>query len=235
VLIVYILNPAGSPPLSGGMSRSLKSGSVCFGLPYQHNCRPPLTLTSLALVEGFLQNANKRPGIKPGSSRSQVSPSGTTVPNVFIPDSRGASRGPAILPPRRPSVSDSSDASFVEVGSGPAGELIGLGRFEGLPPAGVIEALYVNRTPHDYPVTIDSIPSHRIFFSEQQNYIPILNKTRYLRAFYAAPHMRPPMCLQYAIWAMAANGHPTYGIYHDIFYQRARQYLEADEMKVGEH
>lgn len=40
------------------------------------------------------------------------------------------------------------------------------------------------------------------------------------------------MCLQYAIWAMAANGHATYGIYHDIFYQRARQYLEADELKV---
>jgi hypothetical protein len=42
------------------------------------------------------------------------------------------------------------------------------------------------------------------------------------------------MCLQYAIWTTAANGHEKYGIYHDIFYMRARQYLEADELKVRE-
>ena len=62
--------------------------------------------------------------------------------------------------------------------------------------------------------------------------LPIINKSRYLHAFHSAPHMRPPMCLQYAIWTMAANGHEKYGTYHDVFYWRARRYLEADELKV---
>jgi len=41
------------------------------------------------------------------------------------------------------------------------------------------------------------------------------------------------MCLQYAIWALASNGHAKYDQYSQIFYQRARQYADADEMKVG--
>jgi hypothetical protein len=40
------------------------------------------------------------------------------------------------------------------------------------------------------------------------------------------------MSLQYAVWAMAAIGHPKYDQYSQVFYQRARQYIEADEMKV---
>jgi hypothetical protein len=43
------------------------------------------------------------------------------------------------------------------------------------------------------------------------------------------------MGLQYAIWTAAANGDPKYGCYHDALYRRARRYLEADELKVGEH
>jgi hypothetical protein len=63
-------------------------------------------------------------------------------------------------------------------------------------------------------------------------HLPIIHKGRYLNAFYSAPHMRPPMSLQYAIWAMAANNHSKYDSYSDAFYRRARQYLEADELKV---
>lgn len=40
------------------------------------------------------------------------------------------------------------------------------------------------------------------------------------------------MCLQYIIWALAAAGHAKYNQYHEVFYHRARQYIEADEMKV---
>lgn len=40
------------------------------------------------------------------------------------------------------------------------------------------------------------------------------------------------MSLQYAIWAMAANDHAKYGQYSQVFYRRARQYIEVDEMKV---
>lgn len=40
------------------------------------------------------------------------------------------------------------------------------------------------------------------------------------------------MCLQYAIWSMASYFHDHYAKYSDVFYQRARQYAEADEVKV---
>jgi hypothetical protein len=63
--------------------------------------------------------------------------------------------------------------------------------------------------------------------------IPIIHKGRYLQSFYSAPHKRPPMGLQYAIWAMASNCDDKYKSYHDVFLQRARQYMEADEVKVG--
>jgi len=65
-------------------------------------------------------------------------------------------------------------------------------------------------------------------------FIPIIHAARYLKQFHSAPHLRPPMCLQYSIWAMAANGHPKYNAYHDVFYKRARQYLEADELRVSQ-
>ena len=45
--------------------------------------------------------------------------------------------------------------------------------------------------------------------------------------------MKPPMCLQYAVWSLASNGDTKYHKYHDVFYRRARQYLEADEIKVS--
>ncbi|KAI1378343.1 hypothetical protein F4677DRAFT_443557 [Hypoxylon crocopeplum] len=98
-------------------------------------------------------------------------------------------------------------------------DLIGLGGvYESLPPFEVMEEL------------------NRIFFERQQNQIPIIHPSRYLQAFYSAPHMKPPMCLQYAMWALAASGHPKYAAYPDIFYRRARQYADLDEMKgYGEH
>ncbi|KAH8879110.1 hypothetical protein GQ53DRAFT_47155 [Thozetella sp. PMI_491] len=98
------------------------------------------------------------------------------------------------------------------------GELIDLGQFETLPPPEMIEDL------------------HKVFFMRQQHFSPFVHPAKYLRSFYSAPHMRPPMCLQYAIWMMAANGHEKYQAYHDVFYSRARQYLESDELKGhGEH
>jgi hypothetical protein len=40
------------------------------------------------------------------------------------------------------------------------------------------------------------------------------------------------MCLQYGIWAYSASGHAKYDQYAEAFYKRARQYIEADEMRV---
>ncbi|KAI0392184.1 hypothetical protein F5Y17DRAFT_437371 [Xylariaceae sp. FL0594] len=107
-----------------------------------------------------------------------------------------------------------------DCGSNPfASELIDLGGvFEALPPFEVMEDL------------------NRRFFEQQQQFVPIVHPGRYMQAFYSSPHMKPPMCLQYAIWALTSNNDPKYHTYHDIFYRRARQYAEFDEMKGhGEH
>lgn len=54
-----------------------------------------------------------------------------------------------------------------------------------------------------------------------------------MQAFYSAPHLRPPMALQYAVWTMASLGHEKYSTYHDVFHRRCRHYLEEDELRVG--
>ncbi|KAL7933914.1 hypothetical protein V8C35DRAFT_302753 [Trichoderma chlorosporum] len=97
-------------------------------------------------------------------------------------------------------------------------QLIDLGMSESLPPLEVIEEL------------------HNSFFSTQYHYMPAIHSGRYYRDFYGASLRKPPMCLQYAIWAMGALWHPKYDRVADVFYRRARQYAETDEMKdEGEH
>ncbi|KAK6069618.1 hypothetical protein SCUP234_10531 [Seiridium cupressi] len=110
----------------------------------------------------------------------------------------------------------SSTDDTQNTGAAFGGELFGLGMSESLPPFELTEDL--------------------IFFDRQQHFIPVIHPARYFQAYYSAPHMKPAMCLQYAIWALASNGHEQYGQMHDVFYQRARQYAEADELKGhGEH
>lgn len=60
----------------------------------------------------------------------------------------------------------------------------------------------------------------------------MLQQTRYLASLYLPSHMQPPMCLQYAVLALAATLSTTYRQLSEPFYRRARQYLEADELKV---
>ncbi|KAK4143852.1 uncharacterized protein C8A04DRAFT_12022 [Dichotomopilus funicola] len=109
-------------------------------------------------------------------------------------------------------------ASSGRVHARPTGELVDLGQFETLPPFEMMEDL------------------HNVYFATQRYFLPIIHPGNYLRSFHSAPHMRPPMCLQYAIWTAASNGHPKYNSYHDALYRRARQYLESDELKgQGEH
>ncbi|KAL1867749.1 hypothetical protein VTK73DRAFT_4011 [Phialemonium thermophilum] len=124
------------------------------------------------------------------------------------------------VPPARPGASHGPAFEAAPEGrQGPQfdplspGELVGLGQFEALPPFEMIEEL------------------HEAYFQRQQHFIPIIHKARYLKAFYSPPHMRPPMCLQYAIWTMATAGHEKYAAYQDVFYRRTRRYLEEDELK----
>ncbi|KAJ2905362.1 binuclear zinc transcription factor [Zalerion maritima] len=51
-----------------------------------------------------------------------------------------------------------------------------------------------------------------------------------------APTQRPPVCLRYAMWTLACSVTDKYQHHKDIFYDRARKYLEADYIKGhGEH
>lgn len=73
---------------------------------------------------------------------------------------------------------------------------------------------------------------HRSYFAKQHPLIPILHPGRYMQSFYSAPHRRPPMCLQYAVWTMGTLANEKYAHYHDAFHRRCRHYLEEDELKV---
>ncbi|KAL2127491.1 hypothetical protein VTI74DRAFT_10634 [Chaetomium olivicolor] len=164
----------------------------------------------LAQVEGLLKNVGKQRASYSGWSEDS-SPSAFGV-EPSRPDRPQGSPQEGAWVPLSPTDSPAGgdNAHF--------GELLGLGQFESLPPFEMIEEL------------------HRVFFATQQLFMPIVHPGNYYRAFHSPPHMRPPMSLQYAIWTLAANGHSKYGCYHDALYQRARHYLEADELKGhGEH
>lgn len=60
-----------------------------------------------------------------------------------------------------------------------------------------------------------------------------MHKRRYFTSMKLGPNLRPPVCLRYAIWALAASVSDKYVHLEDVFYQRARRYAEAEEMKVG--
>lgn len=61
----------------------------------------------------------------------------------------------------------------------------------------------------------------------------MIHKGRYLASLEQPEHMRPPLCLRYAIWAAAAPLSEKYSQCEGLLYERARRYVDADEMKVG--
>ncbi|KAF4981973.1 hypothetical protein FZEAL_2319 [Fusarium zealandicum] len=92
-------------------------------------------------------------------------------------------------------------------------DLIETGRFEQLPPQDVIEELT------------------NIYFTNMYTETQLLHPSRYLASLYLPSHMQPPMCLQYMVLALAATASPPHKQLSQPFYRRARQYLEADELK----
>ncbi len=60
-----------------------------------------------------------------------------------------------------------------------------------------------------------------------------MHKLRYYASLDRAPHMRPPICLRYAMWAIAASLSEKYSAFEDILYERARRYIQDAEMKVS--
>ncbi|KAI9167403.1 binuclear zinc transcription factor [Paramyrothecium foliicola] len=119
-----------------------------------------------------------------------------------------------------PQLRSSSDESYLR-GSIPAqtddyfsgGELMPLGLTEHLPPFELMEEL------------------NNLYFANAYHQLPVVHQGRYLQAFYSDPMRRPPMCLQYAIWALGAQRHEKYQSYAEVFYKRARHYAQADELK----
>ncbi|ORY06487.1 fungal-specific transcription factor domain-domain-containing protein [Clohesyomyces aquaticus] len=92
-------------------------------------------------------------------------------------------------------------------------EMIGLGLDEPLPPQDVINDLYT------------------IYFTKIHPSLPIIHRPRFLAAMNLAPHMRPPVCLRYIMWTLAASVTDKYDALQEHFYHRARKYAQMDEMK----
>ncbi|KID62887.1 binuclear zinc transcription factor, partial [Metarhizium hybridum] len=97
-------------------------------------------------------------------------------------------------------------------------EMIGLGLEEPLPPQETIDEL------------------HQVYFEKVHPSMPMIHRYRYLAAMNLAPNQRPPVCLRYAMWTLACSITDKYADLKDLFYQRARKYVEADYVKgYGEH
>ncbi|KAH7026540.1 fungal-specific transcription factor [Microdochium trichocladiopsis] len=97
-------------------------------------------------------------------------------------------------------------------------EMIGLGLDEPLPPQETIDEL------------------HQVYFEKIHPSMPMIHKYRYLAAMNLSPNQRPPVCLRYAMWTLASSVMDKYQGHKDLFYQRARKYVEMDFMKgYGEH
>ncbi|KPM36310.1 hypothetical protein AK830_g10244 [Neonectria ditissima] len=174
----------------------------------------------LAQVEDYLKDVNKNipdkvddpspdQPVPPGLDfTNQTGPPQMEINSDSVPDYQQLPFTiPDITPPQDPAASFFGNAQLIE-----------LGISESLPPMDVMEEL------------------NNVFFQDQHYYVPIVHPGRYFQAFYGNSFMKPPMCLQYSIWAMAAFGHAKYDKFHEVFYHRARNYLEADEMKgEGEH
>lgn len=60
----------------------------------------------------------------------------------------------------------------------------------------------------------------------------MIHKSLYFASLDRAPHARPPVCLRYAMWAIAATLSDKYGHLDDLLYKRARFYANTAEMKV---
>jgi len=92
-------------------------------------------------------------------------------------------------------------------------ELLQLGLDEPLPPQDMIDEL------------------HQIYFDLFHPTMPLMHKYRYYASLDRAPQARPPVCLRYAMWAMACSLSDKYMCLEDLMYQRARHYIQAAEMK----
>lgn len=88
-----------------------------------------------------------------------------------------------------------------------------------------IDLAYVLEQLFDRPIR------YQIFFQKIHPSLPLIHRPRFMAALDLAPHMRPPVCLRYAMWTMAASVTDKYDALQEHFYQRARKYAQLDEMR----
>lgn len=79
--------------------------------------------------------------------------------------------------------------------------------------------------------TLLNHPSTAVYFDKIHPSLPMLHRYRYQASMDLAPMSRPPIALRYIMWTHAAAITDQYMHHQDIFYRRARKYLELDEMK----
>ncbi|KAH8593906.1 hypothetical protein B0O99DRAFT_662465 [Bisporella sp. PMI_857] len=93
-------------------------------------------------------------------------------------------------------------------------ELIGLGSFEQFPSSQLMDDLM------------------GIYFTKLHYAAPMLHRSRYTASVNFPPRMRPPMCLQYIVMALAATTTEIYRHLAAPYYQLARGYAESDEVTL---
>ncbi|KAK3394551.1 fungal-specific transcription factor domain-containing protein [Podospora didyma] len=165
-------------------------------------------------------NVDRSPKPQPNQRAAATANFNVADPSINIASSRDMDRwhfnaeSPG-APPNVP-IEDFNFNSSMGMGMGSVDnnftwEMIGLGLEEPLPPQETIDEL------------------HQIYFEKIHPSLPMIHK-------YRAPNQRPPVCLRYAMWTLACSVTDRFHDLKDLFYQRARKYIESDYVKgYGEH
>ena len=77
--------------------------------------------------------------------------------------------------------------------------------------------------------TMDEL--YQIYFEKIHPSLPMIHKPRFLASLNLPMNQRPPVSLRYIMWAHACSMSTLYKPSADQFYQKARKYIEQDEMK----
>jgi hypothetical protein len=162
----------------------------------------------LKQVENLLEN---RDAPEPNQqAQTQPDPDRITIPPAHVPPMNDSMQ-------IDPSFNDPSINAMPDFGFSSSDdfswEMIGLGLEEALPTQEAIDEL------------------NQIYFEKIHPSMPMMHKGRFLASMDLAPHMRPAVCLRYAMWMHACSVSTKYSAYTEHFYQRARKYAEQDEMR----
>lgn len=92
-------------------------------------------------------------------------------------------------------------------------DMISLGLEEPLPPQDVMDELF------------------QVYFEKIHQSVPMIHRPRFMSSLNLPANQRPPVCLRFGMWAHACQMIPRYKSSAEQFYQKARKYIEQDEMK----